>query len=157
MTIAISQHHDNDTSTLASTLLCETLVDLLSLQLVAKHAHWNVCGASFRSAHQQFDELAGVAANHSDRVAERAVTLGSVPNGLPARLSTAPSMLEVPGGRLEAIEALMLVEGYVLAIAGRLAAVASRLNHDPVSTDLCIQIVSDLQRQAWMLRAHGPR
>lgn len=153
---SVLDYHD-DASTISGPLLCEALVDLLSLQLIAKHAHWNVYGASFRSVHEQFDELAATAANHADELAERAATLGHAPNGLPVRVSTAVGAPEIPPGGLEVTDALTWVENYVMNIAERFAATAIRLDCDCVSSDLCTGIVSDFERHAWMLRAHRAR
>ena len=54
---------------------------LNDLQLTLKHAHWNVVGKNFRSAHLQLDELVATARQYTDEVAERANAIGISPNG----------------------------------------------------------------------------
>jgi starvation-inducible DNA-binding protein len=63
--------------------LAQTVTDLISLGLVAKQAHWNVVGPGFRNLHLLLDELADVARNGGDLVAERAVSRGHHPDGRP--------------------------------------------------------------------------
>jgi starvation-inducible DNA-binding protein len=58
-----------------------TLVDLLDLALIGKHAHWNVEGRLFRSVHEELDELVDAWRRLADDVAERAVTIGASPDG----------------------------------------------------------------------------
>ncbi|MFE1500266.1 ferritin-like domain-containing protein, partial [Streptomyces albidoflavus] len=57
---------------IAGAALQATLVDLLDLSLVAKQAHWNLYGPRFRPVHVQLDEVAAIARDHADMVAERA-------------------------------------------------------------------------------------
>jgi starvation-inducible DNA-binding protein len=58
-----------------------TLVDLLDLTLIGKHAHWNVEGRLFRSVHHELDDFVDAWRILSDDVAERAVTIGASPDG----------------------------------------------------------------------------
>jgi starvation-inducible DNA-binding protein len=68
-----------------------TLVELIDLSLVGKQFHWTVVGPNFRSLHLQLDELVDAWRTLSDTVAERAVALGSFPDG------QANAVVEGPG------------------------------------------------------------
>src|SRR3989454_12836519 len=57
------------------------LVELVDLSLIGKQLHWAVSGSLFRPLHVQLDELVDSWRELADTVAERAVTLGFVPDG----------------------------------------------------------------------------
>jgi starvation-inducible DNA-binding protein len=70
-----------------------TLTDLVALGLLAKHGHWNLAGPGFSPLHLLLDEVADVAREAGDRVAERAITLGHHPDG---RLATIAGTTSFP-------------------------------------------------------------
>ena len=130
------------------------LVDLLDLALIAKHAHWNVEGPHFRSVHHELDELVDAWRALSDDVAERAVTIGSSPDGQVEAIAGATDLKALPPGHLRDDQVLQ-------AIGDRLAAAVTRtreriervLEEDQVSGDLLIKVAGTLEKQLWMLRA----
>src|SRR3954469_14718771 len=63
------------------------LQDLIDLSLVGKQLHWSVVGAAARSVHLFLDELVEEWRELADVVAERAVTLGFVPDGQSSAVS----------------------------------------------------------------------
>ena len=77
-----------------------TLVDLLDLTLIGKHAHWNVEGPHFRSVHLELDELVYAWQRLSDDVAERAVTIGASPDGQAETIAGATQFQPLPAGHL---------------------------------------------------------
>lgn len=131
-----------------------TLVDLLDLALIAKHAHWNVEGRLFRSVHHELDELVDAWRPLADDVAERAVTIGASPDGQVAAIARATALEPLPDGRLTDRQVLT-------AIADRLSDAAIRVHEridrvaaaDPVTGDLLIAVTATLEKQLWMLRA----
>ncbi len=66
-----------------ATALDRALTDLIALGMLAKHAHWNVTGPSFRLLHATLADLANLVGDAADTVAERAITLGHHPDGRP--------------------------------------------------------------------------
>jgi starvation-inducible DNA-binding protein len=77
--------------------LTDSLVELIDLSLLAKQAHWTVIGCHFRETHAHLDEIAALASDSADLVAERAVAAGRRPkNGLaflfPRSSTRLPSM-----------------------------------------------------------------
>src|SRR6185503_20226336 len=63
-------------------LLNLRLADSIDLKLRAKNHHWNVKGPHFFALHELFDKVAGGAEEWSDDLAERAVQLGGLAEGL---------------------------------------------------------------------------
>lgn len=130
------------------------LVDLLDLSLLGKQAHWNVIGHNFRSLHLQLDKIVSAARKHADTVAERAVAIGSNPDG---RASTLASTTEVPQ-----LEAGYINDGKVVAaMTDILGSIIRRMREritatdepDPVTQDILIEITQDLEKHHWMIEA----
>ena len=131
-----------------------TLVDLLDLTLIGKHAHWNVEGPHFRSVHLELDELVYAWQRLSDDVAERAVTIGASPDGQAETIAGATQFQPLPAGHLSDRRVLE-------AIGDRLAEAATSTRErigrvdavDPVTGDLLIAVAATLEKQLWMIRA----
>jgi starvation-inducible DNA-binding protein len=131
-----------------------TLVDLLDLTLIGKHAHWNVEGRLFRSVHKELDELVDAWRRLADDVAERAVTIGASPDGQAETIAGATELEALPSGYLSDRQVLK-------AIGDRLSDVATRTRdridrvavEDPVTCDLLVQVAATLEKQLWMVRA----
>jgi starvation-inducible DNA-binding protein len=134
-----------------------TLLDLLDLALTGKQLHWSVVGANFRSLHLYLDELVGAWHELADAVAERAVTIGTFPDGqagaVAARSGARP--LEVGG-----IEDHAVVRELAHRIAEVSELVRGRMDRmgelDAASQDVLVDIVRSLEEQQWMVRAQLP-
>jgi starvation-inducible DNA-binding protein len=133
--------------------LQRVLQDLIDLSLIGKQLHWSVVGAAARGVHLFLDELVGEWRELADVVAERAVTLGFVPDG--------QSSAVVAGSRVEAVVVRSLADHAVVWELGRrVAAVAERVRArlgsigaaDLVSQEVLIRVVGMLEKQQWMLR-----
>jgi starvation-inducible DNA-binding protein len=132
------------------------LVELIDLALNAKQAHWNVAGPSFRALHAQFDEIAVLARESADVVAERLAALEVSPDGSVAAVAESP-LEPFPLGWIsgpKAIEA-MLERVERLATTNR-----TRLNEisrlDAASENVLVELVAALDKAAWMLRVQQP-
>jgi starvation-inducible DNA-binding protein len=140
--------------TATTAVLQQTLVDLLHLGLLAKQAHWNTIGPDFRSIHEQLDELASLARDSADAVAERAMTLGVNPDGRAATVSTRSRLSDLPHGYLADSTAVELIVDILLeAVNGLRDAVTTTKSADPISQDLLIGITAAVERQHWMFQA----
>jgi starvation-inducible DNA-binding protein len=129
------------------------LVDLVALGLDGKQLHWHVTGPEFRPVHQQLDEVVDVTRTASDDVAERAVTLGIPVDGRPATVGKESRLPELPEGWIDARDAVQL---YVTALEGvieRARASVPALEVEPVTQDLVITVLHELEKQLWMLQA----
>lgn len=148
---APTTHPDAGPNARVTAALQRSLTDLLGLALVAKHAHWNVTGPRFRALHLQLDELASAARDAADDVAERCVALGAPADGRPPSLSRTPEIGAGPLSDTEVIEHLL--EHIELVIGHADAAVQDELSRDLVSQSIVLDLVAELDKQAWMLAA----
>jgi len=129
------------------------LADLLDLSLLAKQAHWNVVGPRFRALYVLFDELADLARDSADRVAERAVTLGHSPDTRATTIATLSSLPNVEPGPLPDAETITGFELILEAMANRIHSVLDAFETDLVTVDLFTGILAAIEKSAWMLRA----
>jgi starvation-inducible DNA-binding protein len=134
--------------------LQRTLTDLIDLGLLAKQAHWNLTGPGFTSLHLQLDAVADTAREHSDMVAERAVTIGVNPDG---RASTVSAMSRLPGlpegylGDRQVVQAFC--DLLAVAVTGLREAVQLTGESDPVSQDVLIGATAAIEKHYWMFQA----
>jgi starvation-inducible DNA-binding protein len=130
------------------------LADLLDLGLIAKHAQWNVVGPAFGELHALFDDLARLAGASAEGVAERSVTLGHPPDGRSGAIVRLSSLPTVQPGVLHDDEAIGLLAAVVDAVVARLRSGLEAFETDPVSAGLFTAVLADVERFAWILRAH---
>ena len=62
-------------------LLNRHLAAAIDLHAQVKQAHWNVRGPNFIAIHELFDKVADAVEEYSDKIAERAGTLGGTAEG----------------------------------------------------------------------------
>jgi starvation-inducible DNA-binding protein len=129
------------------------LQDLIDLSLIGKQLHWSVVGASARGVHLFLDELVEEWRELADVVAERAVTLGFVPDGQSSAVAT--------GSRVEPVVVGSVADHVVVWELGRrVAAVSERIRArlgsigaaDLVTQDVLVRAVGALEKHQWMLR-----
>jgi starvation-inducible DNA-binding protein len=129
------------------------LQDLVDLSLIGKQLHWSVVGAAARGVHLFLDELVEEWRELADVVAERALTLGFVPDGQSSAVAT--------GSRVEPVAVRSLADHAVVWELGRrVAAVAERIRvrlgaigaADVVTQGILISVVGTLEKQQWLLR-----
>jgi starvation-inducible DNA-binding protein len=125
------------------------------LHLTLKHVHWNVVGPHFISVHQMLDPQVELVRGFADEVAERIATLGSSPQGTPGTIVAQRTWDEYSIGRAGAIEhlgALDLVYQGVISSVRKVAKDVEEL--DPVTNDLLISQLGELEQFHWLVRAH---
>lgn len=139
-------------------LLNRRLADVVDLQLQAKHAHWNVRGGNFLPLHELFDRVAAAAGAHADLLAERAVQLGGLAEGL---LPAVASRSELAGHR----PPLSADADYIGGMANALAALGDRLRQgiieseavgDAATADILTEISRATEKLLWQVEAHLP-
>lgn len=82
--------HAPDTARLTAAATVQSMLPrLVALTLDAKQAHWNVTGPGFVQLHALTDELAADVRAWTDRLAERAVALGTPVDARPATVAAA--------------------------------------------------------------------
>ena len=131
-----------------------TLHELLDLSLIGKQLHWAIVGPLFRPLHLQLDELVESWRELSDTVAERAVALGFVPDGQARGIATGSELAPVARGSLEDHLVVRELTHRIAEVSERVRSRMNRLGDaDVVSQDVLIEVVRELEKEQWMLRA----
>jgi starvation-inducible DNA-binding protein len=134
-----------------------TLVELVDLSLIGKQLHWNIFGRPFKPLHEHLDELVDSWRDLSDTVAERAVALGFAPDGRAATVAAGSQITAVDGGALDTDGALRELVTRVADVTELARVRMDRLGElDLASQDVLIEVVRELEKQLWMLRASLP-
>jgi starvation-inducible DNA-binding protein len=131
-----------------------TLQELIDLALIGKQLHWGIVGPLFRPLHLQLDELVESWQELGDTVAERAVALGFVPDGQATAVAAGSQLAPVAHGPLEDHIVVRELTHRIAEVSERARERMSRLGDaDLASQDVLIEVVRELEKQQWMLRA----
>jgi starvation-inducible DNA-binding protein len=131
-----------------------TLVELVDLSLLGKQLHWNIYGRPFKQLHEQLDELVDSWRDLSDTVAERAVALGLIPDGQSGTVASLSGIEPVELGALDTDTALSELVMRLGSVSERMRSRMDRLGElDLASQDVLVEVVRELEKQLWMLRA----
>lgn len=137
------------------TILQERLVALLDLQLTLKHIHWNVVGMNFISVHKMLDPQVDAVRDMSDAVAERIATMGGEPLGTPGAIVGLRTWSDYDLDRAPTVSHLMALDlVYSGVIEDHRTAQECLGELDPVSQDLFIGHLGQLEQFQWFVRAH---
>ena len=131
------------------------LADLLDLGLLAKQAHWSVVGPRFRALHLLLDELAGLARDGADSVAERAVTLGHWPDGRASTITALSSLPPAERGPVVDSDVITRVVADLDAVGARIHGALEVFEKDYVTADVFTGVLAAVEKFAWMLRAQA--
>ena len=133
-----------------------TLVELIDLSLQAKQAHWNVIGPSFKPVHEFLDELTAEYRDWYDLVAERLTAIGGSPDGRSVTVAGTTTLKALPVGPISDQAAITSFDELVTLVAANVRSRAEGLADLDIATqDVLIEILRGLEKQRWMLRAHG--
>lgn len=145
----------NESSADIITLLQDRLTATLDLQLTLKHIHWNVVGMNFISVHEMLDPQVDAVRAQSDALAERIATLGGEPLGTPGAVVSTRSWDDYSINRAPTVQHLVALDNvYTGVIVDHRKAVSTLGDLDPVSEDLIIGHLADLELFQWFIRAH---
>jgi starvation-inducible DNA-binding protein len=134
-----------------------TLVELVDLALWGKQLHWTVAGPLFRALHERLDELVDSWREMADTVAERAVAIGHWPDGQAHAVARGVEPRAVEPGPVEDRTVLRLLARRLAEASERARTRVERLGElDPISQDVAIEVVRELEQQLWMSRAQLP-
>jgi starvation-inducible DNA-binding protein len=132
------------------------LVDLLDLSLLGKQLHWSIVGPHFRSLHLQLDELIDSWRELADIVAERSVAIGAHPDGQSSTIAGTTEINGVERGPIEDRKVVRELTSRLAAVAERTRERMERLGElDAASQDVVIEVLRELEKQLWMVRAQG--
>ncbi len=134
--------------------LQERLAALLDLSLTLKHIHWNVVGPNFVSVHEMLDDMVAKVRPMSDDVAERLRTLGGIPRGTPKAVVDTRTWEDYPLDQDDAISHLRALDAvYDGVIEDHRKVVAAAADVDPVTEDMFIAQVAELELMQWFVRS----
>lgn len=136
-------------------ILQERLHVLNELALTLKHVHWNVVGRDFIAVHEMIDPQVEKVRAMVDETAERIATLGGSPNGNPGAIVASRSWEDYPLGRATTSDHLAAVdEVYNGLLSDHRKAQAAVADLDPVTEDMLIGQIKELELFQWFVRAH---
>ena len=136
-------------------ILDDRMVALIDLALTLKHVHWNVVGPNFISVHEMLDPQVDAVREMVDATAERMTTLGAEAIGTPKAITERRGWTDYSLGRALATEHLAALDKVYDGVNGDHREAIARLGEiDPVSEDLLIGQLKDLELFQWFVRAH---
>ena len=136
-------------------ILEERMVATIDLQLTLKHIHWNVVGPTFISVHEMLDPQVEAVREMTDTIAERIATLGGVPVGTPGSVAQRRHWDDYALGKASVNEHLGALDVVYSGInSGHREAIAELASLDPVSEDILIGDLAQLEQFQWFVRAH---
>ncbi len=138
-----------------SAALLSLLADGLDLYSQIKVAHWNVRGPQFAALHPLFETFAVSLANHTDEIAERAVTLGSLARGTSRHVAASSRIPEYPQEVTRDLEHVgLLAERFDVFLKSlRSTRSVAEKEVDTDTVDLLTGVISEFEKHGWMLRA----
>lgn len=146
---------DTDTATGAAQFLAPIVIDLQTLAIDGKQAHWHVRGTNFIGVHELLDDVVDHAREWADLAAERIVALG-----LPvdARIKTIAATTTLPPVKAGFQNFDAVIQQIVAQIDAALAVVRTAVEGldevDLSSQDVAIEIERGLVKDRWFLAAH---
>ncbi len=139
----------------AVSTLEQRMTGLLDLSLTLKHVHWNVVGPNFIGVHEMLDPQVDAVRAMVDAIAERIATLGGVPVGTPGALVERRDWDDYDLGRATAQQHLAALDIVYNGVNGDHRDAIETLGEiDPVSEDLLIAQLGQLELFQWFVRAH---
>jgi starvation-inducible DNA-binding protein len=136
-------------------VLDNRMVALIDLALTLKHVHWNVVGPNFIGVHEMLDPQVEAVREMVDTIAERIATLGGVPVGTPKSLVDRRDWDDYSLGKGLVMEHLNALDAVYNGLnADHRKGIATVAELDPISEDMLISQLTDLEQFQWFVRAH---
>ena len=137
-------------------LLNRHLAAAIDLHAQVKQAHWNVRGPTFIAVHELFDKVADVVEEYSDKIAERAGTLGGAAEGT---VQTAAERSFLEPYRLGVADAAAHIEAVTSALASFGESVRNAIDEsaefgDIDTSDLFTEVSRGIDYQLWLVESH---
>jgi starvation-inducible DNA-binding protein len=137
-------------------LLNRHLAAAIDLHAQVKQAHWNVRGPTFIAIHELFDKIADVVEEYSDKIAERAGTLGGTAEGT---VQTAAERSFLEPYRLGVADAGAHIAAVTAALASFGESVRNGIDEsdefgDIDTSDLFTEVSRGIDQQLWLVESH---
>ena len=139
-------------------LLNRHLAAAIDLHAQAKQAHWNVRGPTFIAIHELLDKVADAVEEYSDKIAERAGTLGGSAEGT-VQTATQQSFLEPY--RLGVADTAAHIAAVTAVLASFGESVRNAIDEsdqfgDIDTSDLFTEVSRGIDYQLWLVESHRP-
>ena len=137
-------------------LLNRHLAAAIDLHAQIKQAHWNVRGPTFIAIHELFDKVADVVEEYSDKIAERAGTLGGTAEGT-VQIAAGRSFLE--RYQLGVADEKAHIAAVTTALASFGGSARNAINEsdqfgDIDTSDLFTEVSRGIDYQLWLVESH---
>lgn len=135
--------------------LARVLADTTILYLKARNYHWNVVGPYFVQLHKFFEEIYKDLEEGADTIAERIRALGfNAPASFAEYVSISAIKEETNSPEaLDMVRQLALDHELLIRRSKDVMDIADSVS-DAASSDLMVERIRSLSKQAWMLRSH---
>ena len=139
--------------------MTSVVAETIDASLAARHAHWNVRGASFHSLHELFGRIYSELEQHVDALAERIGALGGVAHGTVQAVVTESKLSHYPSVITSADEHIAALSGRLqhLAASMRTALAECERWKDPVSAHHVTEAWAAVDKMGWLLGSHHAR
>ncbi len=136
-------------------LLNSNLADGLDLQGQFKVAHWNVKGPYFPYLHSLFEDIYSSLAGTTDKIAERAITLGGTAYGTSKHVATHSRIENYPQDTSEGLEHVKLLSDRVgkFIFGLKQSRDVSKEIGDFDTENMLTDMVLAFEKHGWFLRA----
>ncbi len=137
-------------------LLNRHLAAAIDLHAQVKQAHWNVRGPTFIAIHELFDKVADVVEEYSDKIAERAGTLGAAAEGTVQTAAERSFLEPYRLGVADAAAHISAVTSALASLASRCATRSTRATQfgDIDTSDLFTEVSRGIDYQLWLVELH---
>ena len=134
--------------------LQSVLSDLVAMTNYTKQAHWSVVGRRFSPVHELLDAIFATLSNQTDEAAERLGALNIAPDGRITTVARTTQVEEYPEGAVVDTDAVSHVADRLAGVIERMRAHEAEVrDFDPVSDDMLIGFLGELEKHLWMLQA----
>lgn len=117
--------------------------------------HWFVKGPHFFTLHAKFEELYNTAADYVDEIAERLLAIGGKPAATMAEYLKVATIQEASGENSAEQMVETLIADFTSIADGLKSGIEVAGEHDDDSTaDLLTGMMTDVEKQNWMLSAY---
>lgn len=135
--------------------LNEQLANWAVMYVKLHHVHWYVKGPHFKSLHEKFEELYGMAGMKLDELAERMLAIDMQPASMMKEYLELATIREkdLRGEKDTAMVQSIATDFEKMIEGSKQAAELAEQSDDAATADIVTGHVEDLQKQLWMLNA----
>jgi starvation-inducible DNA-binding protein len=131
-----------------------TLIELQSLQLQNKQAHWNISGTLYYPLHQMLQEHYEGNSKYADTIAERLLSIGASSDGRAVTIVQTSNLPEIPGSYIDDARVLTFFISQYQTVGQRIYdRIKDVESVDPTSANLLQDVEHGIEKYQWQVRA----